>query len=416
MQGKPDQELETDDPGDDVALRFNYQHSYAAISALRLIQPHYPCIAVICENHEDFLIQEADESFVAVQIKTRDVAQPPFKAKEEQVINALARFAQLEAKYPGVFKCFEFLTNHVFWQNQETDNNLVYLLSALLERGSVKGLRKTNQLRVWVTRICEKSGVKEEQVVMALLKCKCTSRNDTTESARKDVVEALAESGFGDLPYSKVSALAGALVNLAREASTKSSGASVLALYEAGSDFAEVVTNQKLEAKRLTKERVKELIEEIMVAEVEPLSTVQGTALEGLPKTLAILYEKLGRSNLETDRVIQLEDLVHKVEALYVRWVNKFGAPEANRRLNDLKELVKFDCTEAKVAASKAGEPYGPAMYTALLERLQARCATSSDNVYKCRPEHLLGTAGVLTEECTVWWSGEFTLASRGVP
>jgi hypothetical protein len=48
----PDTVLDTTDPGDDVASRFNYQHCYAAINAIRLISGE-SVVAVICENHED---------------------------------------------------------------------------------------------------------------------------------------------------------------------------------------------------------------------------------------------------------------------------------------------------------------------------------------------------------------------------
>jgi hypothetical protein len=28
--------------------------------------------------------------------------------------------------------------------------------------------------------------------------------------------------------------------------------------------------------------------------------------------------------------------------------------------------------------------------------------------LYKCRPEHLMGAAGMLTQKCKTWWSGRF--------
>jgi hypothetical protein len=100
---------------------------------------------------------------------------------------------------------------------------------------------------------------------------------------------------------------------------------------------------------------------------------------------------------------------------LYLRWVNKHGADEANRRMNDLKDVVQFDCTEAKVTAAKKGEPYASEMYRELYAILRSRCASADDKVYSCRPEHLMGTAGVLTEECKVWWSAKFQIAKDGV-
>lgn len=412
MSIAPDEILDTEDPGDDVALRFLYQHCYAAIHALKMVLAQPTVAEVICENHEDFLVRFTDGSLVAVQIKTRGLTQPVFKAKDEQVIKALARFARLEEKFPCAFACFEFLTNHGFWQDEETDNNLHYLLDALQERKTVKGLKQSNALRSWVAKIAAEAGLTEDQVVAALLKCKCTSKNDTVTSGPKDVLEAIAECpGLGSTPIHRAKALVGALISLAREASTKSEGTSVLALYQAGSDFASVLAHQKLQAKRITKAQVEELISTATAVTVETLCVDDTAAFAELPKKLAVMYQKLERGELETDRVLQLEDLVHSVEALYLKWATRYGAEEANKRINDLKDIVQFDCTEAKVAASKNGEPYASAMYGELYTHVKARCATNDEHVYKCRPEHLMGAAGILTQECKVWWSKEFELA-----
>lgn len=416
MSIAPDQILDTTDPGDDVEARFLYQHCYAAIHALKMILPQAPVDEVICENHEDFLVRFTDGTLVAVQIKTRELSQPPFKAKDEQLIKALARFARLEHTFPGAFRCFEFLTNHTFWQENETDNNLPYMLSLLRQRGGVKKLKTSHPLRAWVSKICSESGLTEDPVVIALSKCRHTSRNDTVESSRKDVVVAISECpSISSTPLNKAIALANALVDLMRTASTKSKGASVLSLYEAGSNFETVLTHQKLQAKRIRRPQVEEVISNATRIVVEPLCADDTTPFDMLPHKLSVMYQKLARGQLETDRVLQLEDLVHSVEALYFRWVTRYGAEEANKRMNDLKDIVQFDCTEAKVAASRNGEPYASTMYGELYSTLRARCALAGEAVYNCRPEHLMGTAGVLTEECKVWWSEQFQLARDSV-
>lgn len=410
----PDQLLDESDPGDDVEARFLYQHCYAAIHALKMILPQATVAEVICENHEDFLVRFHDGTLVAVQVKTRKSSLPSFKAKDEPVIKALARFARLEHTFPGAFKRFEFVTNHAFWQEAESDNNLPYLLCTLQQRGGVKRLKLTHPLRAWVARICDEAQLNEDQVVAALLKCRVTARNDTVESARKDVVEAIHECpSLSSTPLNKAYALARALIDTIRTASTKSNGTSVLTLYEAGSDFEAVLAHQRLEAKRITKTHIEKVVSEVTKVTVESLGTDKDATYNGLSKKLSVMYEKLARGQLELDRAVQMENLVHAVEALYFRWVNRFGADEANKRLNDLKKVVAFDCTEAKVSAAKNGEPYASEMYSELYGLAKARCAFDSDHVFNCRPEHLMGTAGILTDECTVWWSERFKLAGK---
>ena len=64
----------------------------------------------------------------------------------------------------------------------------------------------------------------------------------------------------------------------------------------------------------------------------------------------------------------------------------------------------------AQLSVEQPGQKYASAMYTALRQMLEDRLRTSTLPVFDCAREHLLGTAGILTEECTVWWSDRFDL------
>lgn len=75
--------------------------------------------------------------------------------------------------------------------------------------------------------------------------------------------------------------------------------------------------------------------------------------------------------------------------------------------------MVQFEAAEAHANAEKAGAPYGSAMYAKLAERLKARVKTDPDQLYNCRPEHLIGAAGVLTQKCKTWWSLPFDVSAE---
>src|ERR1700679_2610873 len=79
-ENSPGNTLDTTDPGDDVQLRFRYQHAYAAIQCLRMLGPAGGPQAVYCENHEDVVVENPDGKFVAAQIKTRKLSRSPFKS------------------------------------------------------------------------------------------------------------------------------------------------------------------------------------------------------------------------------------------------------------------------------------------------------------------------------------------------
>ena len=95
------------DPGDEVASRFDYQYTYAAIRAAGLVAGAGLYTEVICENHEDFLLKTEAGTYVGTQIKTRKITLPPFKATENQVISALAKFCRLDSQFVS---CFEGLS------------------------------------------------------------------------------------------------------------------------------------------------------------------------------------------------------------------------------------------------------------------------------------------------------------------
>tara|TARA_R110001606_G_scaffold71247_9_gene163301 strand:+ start:30313 stop:30480 length:168 start_codon:yes stop_codon:yes gene_type:complete len=52
-------------------------------------------------------------------------------------------------------------------------------------------------------------------------------------------------------------------------------------------------------------------------------------------------------------------------------------------------------------------------MYKGLRERLSERVTSQSQPLFGATEEHLVGAAGILTEECSVWWSNKFELKSR---
>lgn len=411
LTGTPANTLDTNDPGDDVAQRFRYQHCCAAIYALQLIRDGANIELIVCENFEDVIVQRSDGQFIGIQIKTRDLSQHTFKASDAQIVAAFARFCDLDRKFPGSFCKFEFLTNHGFWDINETANNLPHILNTLKARGGVKGLKSTNPVRTFVTIVGKKCNLPEDQVVGALLKCSLTSKDDTIRSVERDVVEAVSECpNMGSHTLSTLQLIAEKMIKLAQNASSKALSGSILDLYDPAKDFAAVLAGQQLAGKHIRKEHIEALIEEALSANAsfETLCINEGMQLPDVPKDLAVMYEKMDRGKVQAPRVQEIENLVRSFEALYLRWARKYGAPEANRRSEDLLTLVRFDCTEARVAAESNGEPFGPAMYEALKALVEKRCSADPAKVYQCRPEHLLGAAGIVTQKCKAWWSKEF--------
>lgn len=407
----PDTELDKSDPGDDIAARFDFQHCYAAINAIRLITDEAKVTEVICENHEDFIVKVPTGQFAGIQIKTRSHTMPPFKANDAQVTKGLIRFCKLDGKFPGAFESFDFTTNHFFWEEEDSKNNLPWLLKTLRERGGIKGLPGKNSLRQFVEEIATESGLKATEIAATLLKTTARGHHMAVGHIRGLVRDALAECpGVNELPLSTVAQIANAIIDLARAASTKAMRGSITDLFAPGTILAQVIDDQVLAGKKICKADVQAVIDTVRAnsTSYQDIDLTNLITPADVPANLVRAIRKLARGGVESGRVTNIEDRIRSFEYLYIEWSRKHGAEEALKRYNNVLAAVQHETAEAQAKAEKTGEPYGSEMYSVLADRLRARAKTDADQLYMCRPEHLMGAAGMLTQKCKAWWSSPF--------
>ncbi|RST80580.1 DUF4297 domain-containing protein [Aquibium carbonis] len=412
----PDLVLDKADSGDDVAARFDYQHAYAAINAIRLITGEGDCVEVICENQEDFLLKKISGRFIGTQIKTRKITLPPFKAGDEQITIALGKFCLLDQKFPGCFEGFDFTTNHSFWKNEQSLNNLPWLLDTLRQRGGIKGLRENSAMRQYVEEIAASTGLSPQNVAATLLRTTIRGHEAEITHIGSNVKEALCECpGMEELPYATVATIAKALVQLAREASAKALRGPITELYAPGTDLTQVVDGQLLAGKRICKADVLGVIDRFKGGG-KPYEDINVSTLvtpSDAPSDLVIAFRKLAKGGVEAGRVTNIEDRVRSFESLFLEWSRRYGVNEATKRYNNVLAAVQFEAAEAQAAAEKGGGPYGSAMFGLLADRLMARVRDDRDQLHGCRPEHLIGAAGLLTQQCKTWWSPQFNAAEN---
>ncbi len=413
MTVEPGDILDTSDPGDDVQRRFRYQHAYAAIQCLKLLEPTSEFVAVYCENHEDVLLRRRNGQYVGVQVKTRQFAGEPFKANDSAVMKSVARFSRLEKDFPDKFDAFHFVTNHGFWNDVQDQRCLAFVVAQIRNRGGIKGLSKSNALRAYVLAICDDHECEEGHVASALCKLVLVGFDSDLERSYRDLRDVVAATGeLGSHSHGTVGRIADNLVFHAYEASSLVQGGDVADLYTLVGDFEGHRQALVLAGKMITADRVQSLIAEWLTETAENLLISARLVPEGLlPPGFDILTEKLERGGLQAARVDKVKDFKASMESLYLRWRYKYSLDEANRRLSHVKTLVEDDCIEAEIA-TQGGTIYAPAMYTTLRQRLSARVAGNSHPLFGATEEHLVGAAAMLTEECRVWWSERFELRS----
>jgi hypothetical protein len=112
MSIDPSNAVAVGDPGDDIARRYQYQWAYAAILSCTLLDDTEDVAELFCEHHEDILLKHTDGTFTGLQLKTRNSDQRIWSTTDEDLWKSFAKFAGLEAAYPGQFRRFCFLTNH----------------------------------------------------------------------------------------------------------------------------------------------------------------------------------------------------------------------------------------------------------------------------------------------------------------
>lgn len=174
-----------------------------------------------------------------------------------------------------------------------------------------------------------------------------------------------------------------------------------------------MVDDQLLAGKRICKADVLAVIDRFKGSS-KPYEDINVSTLvtaSDAPSDLVIAFRKLAKGGVEAARVTNIEDRVRSFEALFLEWSRKYGVDEAKKRYNNVLAAVQFEAAEAHADAEKRGEPYGSAMFGALAQRLMARARDDRDQLYGCRPEHLIGAAGVLTQQCKTWWSPRFNVA-----
>jgi len=375
---------------------------------MRLITEPAYVKAVICENYEDVLIEHYDGSFVGLQIKTRKLTLSEFKATDDAVQKSLIRFCQLEALFPGTFSSFDFTTNHWFWENAENDKNLPWLLKTLKERRTTKRLRAENPLKKFVDALVQKTGLKKEIVESALCKVILNGYAEPIDTIDMRVISAVGECpSTRKLSYAQNVKIAQEIISNALDASSKKLKDATIKLYSAGCEFSEVLDNLLLCGKTISKGDIEAIIDSLSKLS-EPLKLSGIISIESLPPHLAVMIQKLDKGGLQAGRIDQMTDLVKSFEFLFIKWVKKYGAEKAQERYVDLLAKVSFDCTESQVEADTKDIPYAPQMYKLLFDRLRKRVADVHDELYGCTPEHMLGAAGVLTQQCKVWWSPKF--------
>lgn len=443
MNNGPTAVLNPSDPGDETQRRFRYQHVKTAHYLLSLFDDTEGVEEVFCEHHEDVLIRYRGGQLRAVQIKTREDGRVPLKAIDDEVTKSITRFIETEKAFPNQIERFILGCNCGFWTEEKNGSNLIHLVE---EARACTPTKVAKRVADYLKALCPpppkppkatakaaKSGVapppptpppgpppephdKVVERALAVLQKLYPERGIPLAAMDELLLKSLVQCSLFSMnhTYGDLRAIADRVIAAVYAASAHRHASPKEQYFEICREPSKAHADSIIQGKRFDRKRAEE--------------TLRASACSGLnlsPTPFQIDWMPLGTRKLDAKMtaggltIDQVNEAVHqKLAAEYVlsSWLMKHGKREANGRYQDLRSAVLTACNEAKqrvvAAATNATPPppYGSEMLRLARELIQNLHTQANGSLHGLRYDQLLGIAGVLTEECSIWWSDQFTI------
>lgn len=409
----PSDLLAENDPGDETQRNFRYQYGYGAILLISAYTGHSQFIALWCEHHEDFLTETSEGTFEAFQIKTRKPENGEWTLSDEEMKKSLKRFVQLQKKFKEKIIGFNIVSNAAF---MTCDPGI----------GDQKRVMRSIILLLEAVRVSENPHLiptKFSEVISTLSKdLGCSIPELYTVLARTKLINGPSREGFdSEIAHNHLTRCEeckkhdfATLNKIRDEIIQRIFLASSLSIDTASEHLQDVQmpSGAKLAGKRLEVSIIKTCISEAdnFIFRYQPTDSTLAIAKGS---STNILIRKLQQGNLDSmvktfvRRTISAEEKL--LEASYD------PAFDIENLLKQLESVVQGECDEAALEAlTETGSldhvEFGRKMYLKLAQRLKDISENRSTLVNSEPFETLIGIAGLLSENCSVWWSNKFNL------
>lgn len=397
----PENTVAGGDPGDETSNRYRFQWTWAAVVCCTLLDDTEDVQEVFCEHHEDVLLKHRDGSFTGHQVKTRSDDLAPWKAKDEAVLKACARFAKLEAEYNHRFRRFYFLTNHPLY-SAGNGNDLSYVLQSIKDVATVADL--PSNVASWVRRVARDAGVDETVAFAAMSKTVAKADLPKLRDALMRLIDAITQCWpiAVDCSHGSVRRAAQALIEECGRASSLDHEQLLPAYVIATMEKDEQIT-ARIDGKRMTLERVQAVLE----AGRDSTATLEGDPAQCIPPgegSTDLLHQKMDAGGFSAVSRNSAEDLRDKADYLGIKWIKQYGNSKGLNRYNHVCSLVLSDAGRAFDSTQTKNDGFGPSMREELRRRFRDR-RMAGDQLFDATDDHLEGIAFSLTAQCKIFWS-----------
>jgi len=404
---KPTEQRNSDDPGDATQRNYRYQYAFGVVLLVAAVTKKKDYRAIWCEQHEDFLCEiESGEMFDAVQVKTQQPESGYWQTNSEAFVKSIKRFVELDAKYPGAIRRFAFVSNTEFLDSDadtQASKSPLHLLRAI---NSARDWNELTEKALKAYGQLQKDTGANERALFSVLK-----RLDLAVGPSRDAfVAELALNHLSQLDHCRdlnagkledVTDAAIGLVECASSLSCQSPERHYACLNRAGT------TDPQLLEKRLSVEQFVLRCRNAASPDFRYLEGLTSQPLKLAGKDLKVFCAKLSRGGLEE----QAEILRRQTLSAHAALIERADRDEDGERVvTQIENIVLAECKEAQLRQATRGQPYGQKMMIDVQDRLKGLAKNEAARVYDQPFEILMGMAGLLTEECTVWWSDKFNV------
>lgn len=407
--------LATNDPGDETQRNFRYQYGYGVILLIAGATKSRPYKAVWCEHHEDLLAERIDDNIEAYQIKTRRPENGDWDLKDEEIIHCLKRFVNLESKYTGRFIKFAIVSNAEFMScavgildKKRLKKSPVRFFEAIRNASSPDDIAP-DFIDVFES-FCATFPANKEKLFNVFKKVELIKGpprdNFETDISHNHLATC---EGCDRMSPASLNKIRDEIIQRVFQASSLSAVNVEEHLHDRllASPFV-------IAAKRLSIDVVKECITQSSEM-IFRYQSVDGTIdLNNTNPVKTILKQKLEKGNLEgIERTMNRRTISAERRLLERGYDLGERSPEL---LSQLESIVQGECDEAALEAlseigSMDSPDFGVLMYNKVSARLKDIAQNRPAMVWDEPYETLIGIAGLLTENCSVWWSKKFIIA-----
>jgi hypothetical protein len=396
------------DPGDETQRNFRYQHSFGLVLIVQTLLKLHPYVALWCEHHEDFMCERVDGLFDAYQIKTRKPENGAWKMSDNEIRQVFSRFCSLCHRFPRHIQDLYFVSNAECYDTQSLDESHKSPIQIKLAATQCESIALLpEKKRQTIEKLAADIEVSVDAVLDILRKTKFVKSMPREgfdaiiahDYLRKIDFCAKADSASLDTMRDLV------VATIFRSSSLQTNSIEQYWVSSEGQ-------NRPSDSKRL-------IIDDLCAMMRNCVNLVPFTYLpidnelnlgSGSQKSKTI-HDKLEKAGL-ADHILTMTRRALSAEYKLIERMH-LNQSQFNSHLNQITAFVQGECDDAALKFADPSEIYGPAMLRDVQERLRiaadVRPGMVGGEPYEC----LIGVAGLLTGECSVWWGPKFQIGDK---